>query len=100
MNLFASCVWYTPKKFKIFNMEPENLNPQKKEIPNLEKSPFFRFDSFNFRGGVSWWLSKSCTTQDVWNHDETLQIDKNNGIDYQPQLVFSPDFWTINQYVS
>ena len=24
----------------------------------------------------------------------------NNGIDYQPQLVFSPDFWTINQYVS
>ena len=31
------------------------------------------------------WL-KLCTTWDVWN-------PKNNGINFQPQLVFSPDFW-------
>ena len=66
-------LWYTPKKFNIFNKKPEKLNPQKKEIPNLEIT-IFRCDSFNFRGGVSWWLSKSCSTEDVWNHYETLQI--------------------------
>ena len=30
------------------------------------------------------------------NHLECNENLVNNGINYQPQLVFSPDFWTIN----
>ena len=39
-----------------------------------------------------WWL-KSCTTLDVWN-------PKNHGINYQPQLVSLPGFFSINSRLS
>ncbi len=29
-------------------------------------------------------------------HNQGCMKPPNNGINYQPQLVFSPDFWTIN----
>ena len=45
---------------------------------------------FTFLKSYCWWKKSQTTTWDVQN-------PVNNGINYQPQLVFSPDFWTINR---
>ena len=94
--IFPLVRWAEFKQIRRIGMRDLSGTPLTALIDSDTKHKWVRFQQKTFRFEIShiftsycWWKKSQTTTWDVWN-------PLNKGINYQPQLVSLPDFWTIN----